>query len=479
MTWLATSLRRRAANTARQLSALLAGKNELADRVNFVYRQSLGRPADPEGLSAQIAALRNGMPFSRLIESLEASPEAAQRRRELNALSDGEFILEIYELFQRRAALPHEIENWRQFFERDRKTRSDMIDAFFRYYMKTRDAVAEDLAAPLIMGTARRMTRTAWDDRVQQLGVGQLVAQTANSGARQGFRHSGNYDVSAIASLYKGRQFLERFLNNITTQTIFDRSELIIVDADSPEGEEGVIVEYQKQYPNIIYKRMNYRIGIYDAWNVGIQMARGKYLTSTNIDDLRRKDSFELQARALDEHPSSDVVYQDFFYSCDPSLDFDAIAQIGFKSELPSINKLNLMAFNSPHNAPLWRRALHDDIGLFDTSFRSAGDWDFWLRCLSKGKEFHKINTPHVAYFLNPEGISTSKNTRGLDEGREVLLRYIRKLVSPYLLAPRESFADVLGFPDVADSTLPYYDVVQNLLKRIGDRRRTSADLSD
>lgn len=67
MTWLATPLRRRAANAARQLSALLAGKNELADRVDFVYRQSLGRPADPEGLRAQIAALRKGMSFGCLI----------------------------------------------------------------------------------------------------------------------------------------------------------------------------------------------------------------------------------------------------------------------------------------------------------------------------------------------------------------------------------------------------------------------------
>jgi glycosyltransferase involved in cell wall biosynthesis len=373
--------------------------------------------------------------------------------------------------------LPHEIEHWREFLEQDRITRADMIAALFRNYMATRGTLVEH--QPLIMGTGRRMTRSAWDDRVRQLNVGQPKARTANLEARQGFRHSGHYDVSAIASLYKGREFLERFLDNITTQTIFDRSELLIIDADSPEGEEEIIAEYQKYYPNIVYKRMNYRIGIYDAWNVAIQMARGKYLTSTNIDDLRRKDSFELQAHALDKHPSADIAYQDFFYSCDASLDFDEIAHVGFKSELPIVTKLNLMAFNSPHNAPMWRRTLHDDVGLFDISFRSAGDWEFWLRCLWKGKEFCKINTPHIAYFLNPEGISTSKNTRGLEEGREVLLRYIRRLVSPYLLAPREAFAEVLGFREAAGSTFAYYDVVQSLLKRVGDRRRTGADLSN
>ena len=49
-------------------------------------------------------------------------------------------------------------------------------------------------------------------------------------------------------------------------------------------------------YPNIVYKRINYRLGIYDAWNVGVGMARGRYLTNTNLDDLRRVDSIALQA---------------------------------------------------------------------------------------------------------------------------------------------------------------------------------------
>ena len=40
------------------------------------------------------------------------------------------------------------------------------------------------------------------------------------------------------------------------SQTIFDRSELIIIDADSPDGEERIISHYMKRHPNIVYKRM-------------------------------------------------------------------------------------------------------------------------------------------------------------------------------------------------------------------------------
>ena len=206
-----------------------------------------------------------------------------------------------------------------------------------------------------------------------------------------------------IASLYKGGKFIRKFLDNIVTQTSFDRSELIIIDAERPEREWEVIESYQRIYPNIVYRRINYRLGVYDAWNVGIDLSRGKYLTNTNLDDLRRRDSIELQTALLDSEPNVDVVYQDFYYSFDPDLSFDQVERFGFKSHLPIITPANMLLFNSPHNAPMWRKSLHDELGPFDNRYKSAGDWEFWMRCLASRKTFRKINIPHVVYYQNPE----------------------------------------------------------------------------
>src|SRR5205085_10232935 len=131
------------------------------------------------------------------------------------------------------------------------------------------------------MGTEHFLNAPDWDRRAKEIGSSS-AAEVPHSPihARAAFQHSGDYQVSAIASLYRGRKYLERFLDNVVSQTIFDRAELIIIDADSPEGEHEIIAEYQKIYPNIVYKRMNYRIGIYDAWNVGVEMSRGEFLTN-------------------------------------------------------------------------------------------------------------------------------------------------------------------------------------------------------
>jgi hypothetical protein len=297
--------------------------------------------------------------------------------------------------------------------------------------------VPHDSDRCFILGTNRTITRAMWQTRAQALGVN-TAARLPSVPPREGFVHSGNYIVSAIASLYKGGPHIEAFLRNITQQTWFDRSELIIIDAASPDGEATVIAEYQRAFPNIVYHRASDRIGIYEAWNIGVGMARGRYLTNTNLDDLRRADSFELQASALDQNCFADVIYQDFYYSFDDTLNFDQVARVGIKSELPAVTPDNLLDCNSPHNAPMWRRDLHDRIGLFDATLKSAGDWEFWLRGVSKGIRFLKIEQVHVVYFQNPQGMSTRPDTPAVREGQQLLRHYGPILRLPNLNTPQE-----------------------------------------
>ncbi len=394
-----------------------------------------------------------------------------RRKKDFYKVSDGEFILSVGEvLFLAGGAMARDIEHWRKYLRERPGRRTRLVRKLVSAYISRQQQGETTSFVPElshIMGTDQYLTLEAWQVAVD-LKLASSRARSARARPSQAFQHSGTYLVSAIASLYKGRRFIEKFLENITSQTIFDRSELIIVDANSPEREDEVITKFQKTYPNIVYKRMNHRIGVYDAWNIAAEMARGRYVTNTNVDDLRRPDSFELQARALDHNPSVDVVYQDFFYTFDSSLSFEEVAQVGFKSDLPIITAQNLLMFNSPHNAPMWRKSLHQELGLFDTNFKSAGDWEFWLRCLWKGKSFLKINSPHVVYYINPEGLSTRPDTRGIEEGRQILRSYSRRLISPNLLLSRRAFAKLVGTATDWNEKRSYYDVVQEQLKLLG-----------
>jgi glycosyltransferase involved in cell wall biosynthesis len=252
--------------------------------------------------------------------------------------------------------------------------------------------------------------------------------------------------VSALCSLYRGGDFIEQFMDNITSQSCFrDYAELVIVDADSPEDEYETIKRYLAKFKNINYLRMNYRIGIYDAWNVAAKAARGEYLTNTNLDDLRRRDSLEIQAGVLDNLPFVDVVYQDLYYSFDPRLPFEQVAAFGHETTLPPITAHNMIRFNSPHNAPMWRKSLHDELGWFDTRYRSAGDHEFWMRCLAAGKRFYKTNDPHVVYYQNPKGLSTRPDTRGVVEAMDIHKTYCRKIIPRETTMGTDEFRALVG----------------------------------
>src|SRR5690606_20978343 len=103
---------------------------------------------------------------------------------------------------------------------------------------------------------------------------------------RPGLRGSPRCLVSVIASVYEGGRFIEAFMENVCSQSVFrDWCELVVIDAASPEGEGEIVRRYMKDHPNIRYIRTPERIGIYEAWNLGIQEARGDFLTNANVDD--------------------------------------------------------------------------------------------------------------------------------------------------------------------------------------------------
>jgi glycosyltransferase involved in cell wall biosynthesis len=279
-------------------------------------------------------------------------------------------------------------------------------------------------------------------------------------------------EVSVICSLWRGGNFIERYLDNITSQTIFeDRCELIVIDAASDQGEGEVVRRYQERFPGrIVYHRMPYRAGIYVAWNVGVGLARGRFLTNANLDDLRRQDSLEQQATALDALPYVDLGYQDHVYSADDSVDFERAAHAGVVSDLPHVTPHVMLKTNPPHNGPMWRADLHDRIGLFDEGYRTAGDYEFWLRAVSQGATFYKLNDPTVLYYFNPEGLSTARNSRGIYEGREAQGRHGEALLPRASVEPPGEFLKRLGLKHWPEGAGTRYAVVQTQMRRLAAR---------
>lgn len=423
-------------------------KHALDNAIIQVYQISVGRTPVSEEIEIWKNNFGSGLPFHEFMLLMNASPEAqknSQRWAILPGISDGEFIQTAYELVLGRGAAAWELNIWLLRFEEGSITRNEVLVELFdsakKFFTHQADAVPHDGLSCLIMGTGKHLTAEDWMKQAQELH--QKPQKQSETCYTNKFYIKSEPQVlaSVLTSLYRGGDFIDQFMDNITSQDGFDDYfELVIVDADSPENEYETIKRYLTRHKNINYIRCNYRIGIYDAWNVAAKASRGKYLTNANLDDMRRHDSFMLQAATLDNLPFVDIVYQDLYYTFDPQLSFDEIAAFNHKTSLPVITSHNMIQFNSPHNAPMWRKRLHEELGYFDTHFKSAGDYEFWLRCIAAGKKFYKINDPHVVYYQNPKGLSTRPDTRGVIEAMEIHKTYCRKLIHEDVIMPREEF---------------------------------------
>lgn len=399
------------------------------------YQAVLGRAASASEIQHWVAELKGGYDTLDIWTFIAGSPEA-KAHADTSRVNIGNLILDGYEVILGRSAQPAEFSYWRALLSAKRIRAEDVVFSLFRLSCNERDFQAEVRAGREvvpghpILGRDVLLTEQDWHDRAPTAEF--AVGPSSRSYAKLPIKSDGTkIKVSIICSVYGGSRYIRQYMENIVSQTIFDDCcELIIIDAASPDGEFDVISPYIERFPGrIIYERLGYRATIYDAWNIAIARARGDYITNANLDDLRRDDSIEVQCGILDNLDFVDVVYQDVVYTLAWNMPFATALGHGFISDLPIITPQNLLTYNSPHNAPMWRRRVHDDVGMFDAALRSAGDWQFWIRCLLANKKFYKINDPHVLYYVNPEGLSTAVGGVALEEGYAVTRRLGRQLL--------------------------------------------------
>lgn len=184
--------------------------------------------------------------------------------------------------------------------------------------------------------------------------------------------------VSAITSLYNGKKYLESCINDLLNQTLYSKGllEIIIVDSASTDNPEEIIIDYQKKYKNIHYIRTSERETLYKAWNRGILYSSGKYITNANVDDIHRSDALEIQYNFLENNPDIDLVYHNHYLSKIINKPFEYHLNER-KITYPEFDNRTIYLFYPFCHQNMWRKSLHEKIGLFDETYSIAGDVDF------------------------------------------------------------------------------------------------------
>lgn len=243
-----------------------------------------------------------------------------------------------------------------------------------------------------------------------------------------------DYLISAIVSVYNAEKYIKGCLDDLVNQTIFDKTEVIIIDSCSPQNEFIIINEYLKKYHNIKYFRTEKRETVYQAWNRGIELASGKYLTNANTDDRHRNDAFEILTNLLDQNLNIGIVYADSLIT---NIDNDTIEKTKslIKYEWPDYN-LGVSYTTSifgPH--PVWRKSVHNKIGLFKDEFKIVADYELFTSMAANFGALH-INETLGLYLERKDSVSGAGNRTEILAENELLKEKFNELYSMNQIFP-------------------------------------------
>ncbi len=179
--------------------------------------------------------------------------------------------------------------------------------------------------------------------------------------------------ISIVIATYNRPLLLAELVESLCRQT-FQDFEVIIIN-DHGESVDSVKALYLDLDITIIEMERN--SGHVLARNAGIQVAKGEWIMLIDDDDLLVPTHIETMVKARNEY--------DLLYSDVEIVQFELKNQIrypverrlfAYEFDLEGMRKFSTFV----SSGCLYRRELHDQIGLFDPAVHNYWDWDFFLR---------------------------------------------------------------------------------------------------
>lgn len=199
-----------------------------------------------------------------------------------------------------------------------------------------------------------------------------------------------------ITVCYNSKSTIRQTFESILHQTYYN-IEYIVVDGGSTDGTLDLIKEYEPLFEGRMKWISEPDNGIYDAMNKGIYMASGDLVGIINSDDYYEPDAVENMLSAMENEP-----YQ---------ILYGAVRTInnGMEQNIAIYSHMFLRESMIAHPGCFITKQLYDELGVYDTQFISAADYDFMLRMAEKPNVHFKPVYKLIANFATGGMCASSK----------------------------------------------------------------------
>lgn len=237
--------------------------------------------------------------------------------------------------------------------------------------------------------------------------------------------------VSVLMSVHNDLQYLRESVHSILNQTFGD-FEFILIDDGSTDGSGDLLKDLSDPRVKLLVNPSN--LGLTASLNLGLDLARGKYLARMDADDISEPQRLERQVEFLEAHPQIGIV------GCSRHLIDEVGKTVAIAPALEddlSIRWKCLMGNPFAHPTVMIRRQVLLNHSLrYDPTFRTAQDYELWTRLLPCTQAAN-LPEPLVRYRLR-NGISRGSKAQQLANHDRIIRLAIQRLLPGFDLDPAD-----------------------------------------
>lgn len=190
-----------------------------------------------------------------------------------------------------------------------------------------------------------------------------------------------NFKVSIVTVCFNSENTIKDTIDSVLNQS-YPFIEYIIVDGLSTDKTIEIVKSYKQKFllKNYEYKWISEQDnGIYDAYNKGIKMSTGDIIGIINSDDWYESNAIRSMANAYD---GESMIFGDMnICNHQKKYLYTLTCNGNLRCKVNSTMPINFPATFIPIK-------VYNKVGMFNTSYRLSGDYDFILRCFIGNEKF-------------------------------------------------------------------------------------------
>jgi glycosyltransferase involved in cell wall biosynthesis len=230
--------------------------------------------------------------------------------------------------------------------------------------------------------------------------------------------------ISIVTVCFNSGPTIAKTFNSIDNQS-YQNVEVVVVDGGSTDNTVDVVKSFEKVIDVFVSEPDE---GIYDALNKGLRLATGDVIGILHSNDfLASTTVLEEVAKNFARMPDMDILLSSINFVADT--DDEVIREYTARGFKPWMLSFGLMP---PHPGSFVRSDVYKQVGLFNTSYRIAGDFDLFVRALAIERIIYRV-FPLVSVSMTTGGASTS----GFKSYQSITKEFARSLSANGLFSSR------------------------------------------